>query len=103
MPPARLSTPQMRASAGDAERICPRRSASRYDGRPCGKLHIPVNGVTGTISQNMAPPAEAGSPREQPDFLAGALLSSLMRPMAEKFAPGVLWTGLLGFFSLGII
>lgn len=50
--------------------------------------------------QGSAGPAPA---RDQPDYLAGALLQSLMRPVADPYAPRLVRTLVMAIGSLGVI
>jgi hypothetical protein len=63
-----------------------------------------VNGVS-TISTPV--PAnratEVAQPLETPDYLAGALLQSLMRPFADRYVMGLVKTGFLAVVSFGVL
>jgi len=66
---------------------------------------IPVNGDTVTISSDkrLDSATEVAQPPDRPDYLAGALLQSLMRPMVERSAPSLIGTAFLAIVSFGII
>jgi hypothetical protein len=62
-----------------------------------------VNGAAFTYSNTNYRAHAIAPAADRPDYLAGALLQSLMRPMIEPFAPRLLRTWLFAFVSFGII